>query len=382
MVERRSNVLIPRGTSGKVVEQYQPITNEQVPIWPVELYNRFTADLDAMKSLVPESISKSVNIHQEMPQLVDTYMWMVRKQNTFYDQMNRGVETLCHNVYTQFPKVILQSQIFVANVKGGMAVIAAKVSQDYKNLKDTFNAQITSNNSAWARMAAVLRERQDAENALATWLEAQRLKIQDNRLNGERAMARVQNTQCMAIENNKKKGEEDLKKQRSELASTKREMKANKKQWQWAFTEFEEQLEGKLKEVPKETRCSIRSLAKSIAEDNKPENPEGNPYQPQDGARMETTSDINWIYSRKTGKWGTVKDIDSEDVSLPACTPQSHKEESGGEGASGGGEGGGGGGRGDNNSVGNSDEPLHPPFPNRNDPHDSSSSSNSSNDPR
>jgi hypothetical protein len=101
-VERRSNVLIPRDTTEKVVEQYQPITNEYVPMWAVELFNRLTADLDAMEALVSESISKSVNVQQEMPQLVDTNMSMVSKQYTFYDQMTKGVETLYHNVYTQY----------------------------------------------------------------------------------------------------------------------------------------------------------------------------------------------------------------------------------------------------------------------------------------
>jgi hypothetical protein len=81
--------------------------------------------------------------------------------------MTRGVETFCHNVYAQYTEIILQSQIFASNVKGGMALIAAKHSQDYVNLKDACNAQISSNNNVWARIAAVLRERQEAENALA-----------------------------------------------------------------------------------------------------------------------------------------------------------------------------------------------------------------------
>jgi len=62
MVEWRGNVLVPRETGGKTVEQYQPITNEQVPIWAVELYNRLTADLDGMEALISESILKSVNV--------------------------------------------------------------------------------------------------------------------------------------------------------------------------------------------------------------------------------------------------------------------------------------------------------------------------------
>jgi hypothetical protein len=100
------------------VEQYQPITNEQVPIWAVELYNRLTADLDGMEAVVSESISKLINVQQEMPQLVDAYMSMVSKQNTFYNQMTKGVETLCHNVYAQYTEIILQSQVFASNVKG------------------------------------------------------------------------------------------------------------------------------------------------------------------------------------------------------------------------------------------------------------------------
>jgi hypothetical protein len=51
-------------------------------------------------------------------------------------------------------------------------------------------------------------------------------------------------------------------------------MKANKKQWQRAFAKFQKQLEEKLKEVPRETRHSIRSLAESVADDDKPTDPE------------------------------------------------------------------------------------------------------------
>jgi len=53
---------VPRDTTGKAVEQYQPITNENVPTWAVEVYNRLTADLDGMEALISECISKAVNI--------------------------------------------------------------------------------------------------------------------------------------------------------------------------------------------------------------------------------------------------------------------------------------------------------------------------------
>jgi hypothetical protein len=53
-----------------------------------------------------------------------------------------------------------------------MAVIPVKVSQDYKNLKDAFNAHITSNHSPWARTAGVIRDRQDTENAIPVQLKA------------------------------------------------------------------------------------------------------------------------------------------------------------------------------------------------------------------
>jgi len=92
--------------------------------------------------------------------------------------------------------------------------------------------------------------------------------MEENKLHAERAMARLHNTQHMEMEDNKKKAEEDLRKQRLELASNKREMKANKKQWQLAFAEFQTLLEEILKEVPTETRHSIISLAKSVAEDD------------------------------------------------------------------------------------------------------------------
>jgi len=138
-----------------------------------------------MEALVSKSISKSVNVKQEMPPLVDGYMSMIHKQNTFYNWMTNGVKTFCHNVYAQYAEIILQSHVFAANIKGGIAVIAAKESQHYENLKDAFNAQSTSNNSAWAKITAVYRERQDGENVLAVQVEAQKLQMEENRQNAE-----------------------------------------------------------------------------------------------------------------------------------------------------------------------------------------------------
>jgi len=62
--------------------------------------------------------------------------------------MTKGVESFFHNVYVRYTEIILQSQIFVLHVKGGMAVITAKESLDHENPKDTFNPQISSNNTA------------------------------------------------------------------------------------------------------------------------------------------------------------------------------------------------------------------------------------------
>jgi len=250
-VGRRSTVLIPRDTTWKGVEQYQPIINENVPIWAVELYNRLTADLDGMEAPVSESISKSINVPQEIPQVVDAYISMVSKQNTFYDQMTKRVETMCQDVYAQYTEIILQSQVFVSNVKGGMPVIAAKASQEYENLRDAFNAQILRNNYAWGRIPAVLSDRQAAKNMLAGRLEAQKKQMEENKTNAETTMARVQNIQQMEMEDNEKKAKDDLRKQQIELASTKREMKVNKKQRQRAFAEFKNPLEEKLKEDPR-----------------------------------------------------------------------------------------------------------------------------------
>ena len=95
---------------------------------------------------------------------------------------------------------------------------------------------------------------------------------------------------------------------------------------------------------------------------------------------METTNVLKWINSEKTGKWEIANDQGMEDFSLPLSTPQSSEAGSAVEGPSA--VRGGGCGRGNGNLVGNSDEPLLPLFPCGHDPHDSSSLSDSSNNPR
>jgi hypothetical protein len=51
-------------------------------------------------------------------------------------------------------------------------------------------------------------------------------------------------------------------------------------------------LEEKLKELPKQTRCAIRHLANSVVEDTKPGNLDENSNRQQHEAFMETTSRI------------------------------------------------------------------------------------------
>jgi hypothetical protein len=142
MVERRSNVLVPRETTGKAVEQYQPITIEKVPIGAVEWYRWYTADMDGMQAFLSECMSKVVNVQQWIPQLVDAYISMISKQNAFNGQMTNGVGNLCHTVRAYHTEIFLQSQVFPHNIAWGITVNAAKPSHDYEIPKDAFNAQI------------------------------------------------------------------------------------------------------------------------------------------------------------------------------------------------------------------------------------------------
>jgi hypothetical protein len=75
--------------------------------------------------------------------------------------------------------------------------------------------------------------------------------MEDNMLNSWRAMARVQNIQHIELEETKKKANKDLKRSSFEWDSSKREMKANKLQWQQALGDFLKALQEALKEVPK-----------------------------------------------------------------------------------------------------------------------------------
>jgi hypothetical protein len=100
--------------------------------------------------------------------------------------------------------------------------------------------------------------------------------MEANMKNAEYIMVIVQNTQRMEMEDNKKKAEDDLRKQQVELASTKSSKKVNKKQWQRVCAGFQNQLEEKLKEVSKDTHHSMRCFSKSVADDKKLKDPEGN----------------------------------------------------------------------------------------------------------
>ena len=141
-VIRRENALILSSDKDKQVTQYQPITRKDMPDWVIELLDGINGELGRMDALIQEAREKNFEIQTALPGLAKAYEGLIIRQNEIYDAVHLGVEKMERAQFEKHSDIVIQSQVFAANVQAASVVIKAQSTEAYKKLQSALSEQI------------------------------------------------------------------------------------------------------------------------------------------------------------------------------------------------------------------------------------------------
>ena len=87
-----------------------------------------------MDALIEEAREKKFEIQMALPELAQAYKGLITWQNEIYDAISLGVEKMERVQFKKHSDIIIQSQVFVANVLTAFAVMKAQSTEAYEDL--------------------------------------------------------------------------------------------------------------------------------------------------------------------------------------------------------------------------------------------------------
>ena len=159
-VTRRENALILSSNKDKQVTQYQPITRKDIPDWVIELLDGINGELGQMDALIQEAREKNFEIQTALPGLAKAYESLIIRQNEIYDAICQGVEQMERAQLEKHSDIVIQSQVFAANVQAAFVVMKAQSTEDYEELRPALGEQIERSGKAWGTLWTLLDNRE------------------------------------------------------------------------------------------------------------------------------------------------------------------------------------------------------------------------------
>jgi hypothetical protein len=166
-VVRRENALILSTDKDKQVTQYQPITKNDIPDWVIQLLEGIDGELGRMDALIQEAREKNFEIRTALPELAQAYEGLITRQNEIYDAIYLGVEKMERAQFEKNSDIVIQSQVFAANVQTAFAVMRAQSTEAYEDLRKGLSEQILRSRKAWNTLSDLLDKREQSQQRLA-----------------------------------------------------------------------------------------------------------------------------------------------------------------------------------------------------------------------
>ncbi|KAF8541860.1 hypothetical protein BDD12DRAFT_877685 [Trichophaea hybrida] len=176
-VVRRENALILSSDKDKQVTQYQPITKNDIPDWVIQLLDGINGELGRIDAFIQEAKEKNFEIRSALPELAQAYEGLINRQNEIYDPICQGVEKMERAQFAKHSDIVVQSQVFAANIQAAFAVMKAQSTEAYEELRLALSEQIQRSGKAWNTLSTLLdnRERSQERLALQVHLQSQEL---------------------------------------------------------------------------------------------------------------------------------------------------------------------------------------------------------------
>jgi hypothetical protein len=133
----------------KQVTQYKPITKNDIPDWVIQLLEGIDGELGRMDALIQEAREKNCEIRTTLPEVAQAYEGLITWQNEIYEAIHLGVEKMERAQFEKNSDIVIQSQVFVANIQTAFAVMRAQSTEAYEDLRKGLSKHILRSCQAW-----------------------------------------------------------------------------------------------------------------------------------------------------------------------------------------------------------------------------------------
>jgi hypothetical protein len=115
--------LISSSDNSKQVTQYQLITKNDILDWVIQLLEGMDGEWGRMDALIQEAMEKNFELPKALPELAEACEGLSTQHNEIYDAIYLGVEKMERAQFEKNSDMVIQSQVFVANVQTAFAVM-------------------------------------------------------------------------------------------------------------------------------------------------------------------------------------------------------------------------------------------------------------------
>jgi hypothetical protein len=84
-----------------------------------------------MHALIQEARKKNFKIQMVLPELAQCYEGLIIRQNEIYNIICLGIEMMQWAQYKRYCDIVIQSEIFAANVQEAVAAMTAQSTKAY-----------------------------------------------------------------------------------------------------------------------------------------------------------------------------------------------------------------------------------------------------------
>ena len=87
-----------------------------------------------MDALIQEARQKNFEIQMALPDLAIAYEGLIGRQNEIYDAICQGVEKIERAQFGKYSNIVIQSQVFVANIQATLVLMKIQSTEAYEKL--------------------------------------------------------------------------------------------------------------------------------------------------------------------------------------------------------------------------------------------------------
>jgi hypothetical protein len=114
--------------------------------------------------------------------LAKAYEGLIIRQNEISDAIYLGVETMERAQFEKHSDIVIQSQVFAANVQAALVVMKAQSTEAYNELQSALCEQFQRSEKAWGTHPTLLDTRERAQEDLAHQVHTQCQELGDLRI--------------------------------------------------------------------------------------------------------------------------------------------------------------------------------------------------------